>query len=815
MNDPVDHELQRHAGGLRALARDLLRDAHAAEDVVQATCARALARRDLAPGPLGGWLQRTARNFARQWRRGERRRIAREAAVPPPDPAPAVADQLARRETLQAVTAAVLHLDEPYQTTVFLRYFEDLPPRASARRTGANVKTVKSRLARGLALLRVRLDHLQRSSDSERGWRAALAATFGLPRLAPLLPLPTGTLIVSTTTKASLVAVACCAGGLLVWQLRDDPAPSPAAPSAATPSIPAGAASTVLDAPEDAGERTSVLAAAPAPVPWLDHPYEVALDVLVVDPLGMPVEGHTLQLAPIGCSDNAAERATGPDGRVALAWRTRQRTIDVQVADPRGQVRRVTLQHGRRTQLVLLARGKETSRATFRLTLSPRMRLRDADQVLGSFLHANVKEASNATMRAGLHPHARFGDARADVPSEAAGGPQLGAMQGELVLDFSDLVVHQRKLATSLQSLHFDGGKLRFDGGKLGFVDAKATAAGGIVDGIVFGADGAPAAQVPVHLLGAGPQPLHRAATDDQGCFRFANVLPGELRVRAGGDHRGLGSTTVLVADGPSPCTVNLHRGACVRGRAIDGTGRPRAEHVIEWRALDGSWADATTTDEHGAFVLANLPAGPASVFLFDRSGNTSIPIAGVPSVLPDTGEIVLAATGAGSVLRLEPASGEDAAPRSVRLWHADTGLACTVRPPEDGRVWTSPPLPAGFYDVELRAPAAGVVALGRHWLDGEHDFDLGRVDAAAGGSVRVAIPRAALPAAAEQQACEIYALRGDLDVRVELAPVPLDRTIRLPAGGYVLAWRHADGGVRFHRFAVEPARETLVSPAP
>ena len=102
MSDDLHHELSQHAAGLRGLARDLLRDPHAADDVVQATMHQALAHRQLRQGPLGGWLHRTLVNFVHQWRRSERRRNAREAALPIPEPAPAMADQLARRARSRA-----------------------------------------------------------------------------------------------------------------------------------------------------------------------------------------------------------------------------------------------------------------------------------------------------------------------------------------------------------------------------------------------------------------------------------------------------------------------------------------------------------------------------------------------------------------------------------------------------------------------------------------------------------------------------------------------------------------------------------------
>ena len=85
MADPLHDELSRHAQALRGLARDLLRDGHAAEDVTQQTMQQALAAGErLAPGPLGGWLQRTLRNFSLQWRRTERRRAARGQPIAHP-----------------------------------------------------------------------------------------------------------------------------------------------------------------------------------------------------------------------------------------------------------------------------------------------------------------------------------------------------------------------------------------------------------------------------------------------------------------------------------------------------------------------------------------------------------------------------------------------------------------------------------------------------------------------------------------------------------------------------------------------------------
>ena len=66
-----------HAGSLRRLARSLLADPHAAEDVLQETWLVAMQR---PPGrldgheSLGGWLRAVVRSLALKRRRGESRR---------------------------------------------------------------------------------------------------------------------------------------------------------------------------------------------------------------------------------------------------------------------------------------------------------------------------------------------------------------------------------------------------------------------------------------------------------------------------------------------------------------------------------------------------------------------------------------------------------------------------------------------------------------------------------------------------------------------------------------------------------------------
>lgn len=790
MADDLHQQLQQHATALRGLARDLLRCDHTADDVAQATLQQALAQRDLQPGPLGGWLQRTLVNFVRQWRRGERRRLVRETSVATREPVPAVADQLARREVLQRVTDAVLLLDEPYQTAVFLRYFEDLPPRTIARRTQTNVATVKSRLSRGLVMLRARLD---RGDQDSRSWRPALLVAFGLPS-SLLVPLPIGALFVSATPKVIVAVGAACVGGWFFFAPADPVLPSHGSASEGRAADPATPASAAVPKDATAGERTAATPDATA-IDALAHPYMLELQLLVLDPLGLPVAGYTPLLGPVGCARNEADAATGPDGRVTLRWPARQPQVTIDLADPRGQVRRVKLRHDAPAKLALLGERKGPGMVV-RLDSSGGG-TRPAEVVLGgarlelsnaeSFLRA--KASGRPTMHEGLHPAARFGDDSARLVEDATAA---------------------REFAVSTQGIRLDGSRFAFT--VAGEAKTPAAADMRAIAGTVFGSDGKPAAKLPIALLGSGPQPLAQQQTGDDGTFRFEGIDAGEFTVRAGGDARGLATAPATTTQGTTPITLHLQLGSCVRGKALDPKGAPLAKALVEWRALDNSFVDQTEVGDDGAFVFANLPAGPGQVLLLPADGARRLPLAMAPSVLPDSEGIELRGdpNGPGAIV-VEPLHGSEGQRPQIRVVHADTGLVVGMQPPNKKAQWSMVGLAAGFYDVELRLPGGGVRALGRHWCDGNGPVDLGRVELPRPGEVQFAAIAELLPADEAQRTFEIVALRSDLDVRAELAPVPLDKPVQLPAGDYVLLFRHRDGGVHTQRFTVRAGERSDV----
>jgi RNA polymerase sigma factor (sigma-70 family) len=165
---PEIDELLAYRGWVRRLCRQLVRNEAEAEDVEQETWRRALESPPRHRSNLKGWLATVVRSAAIQ--RGRHASVSRageeslrqnlragadvEGAEADRGSGPdATAEQ---RETFALLHRLLTELEEPYGEVVFLRYVQGLPPRRIAKRLGLPVATVKTRLNRGLEILRRR-----------------------------------------------------------------------------------------------------------------------------------------------------------------------------------------------------------------------------------------------------------------------------------------------------------------------------------------------------------------------------------------------------------------------------------------------------------------------------------------------------------------------------------------------------------------------------------------------------------------------------------------------------------------------------------
>lgn len=214
--EPTSEQLMVEMGWVRRLARALLDDAAAAEDIVQETWLVAASQKPDEQRPLRPWLARVVRNLARTRRRSESRRNERESAYE--GQGVATPEELIERVELQRVVAGeVLALAEPYRSTLLLHFFEGLTSAEIARRLEIPDGTVRRRLKTALDQLRVRLD--ARDDRPKHGWLAGLAplATSSTHAVPPSTFV--GALIVKKIIAVVVMLVLVIAG-VWMWKLH-------------------------------------------------------------------------------------------------------------------------------------------------------------------------------------------------------------------------------------------------------------------------------------------------------------------------------------------------------------------------------------------------------------------------------------------------------------------------------------------------------------------------------------------------------------------------------------------------------------------
>ncbi len=114
---PSPEWLLEHREWLRAIARSLVRDENAVDELEQRTWLTVLRNRRPVTSARG-WLRRVVRSAAIDEHRSDSRRQAREEGSARPESLPPTDHLVMQMEAQRAVAAAVSGLPEPYRTTV-------------------------------------------------------------------------------------------------------------------------------------------------------------------------------------------------------------------------------------------------------------------------------------------------------------------------------------------------------------------------------------------------------------------------------------------------------------------------------------------------------------------------------------------------------------------------------------------------------------------------------------------------------------------------------------------------------------------------
>lgn len=544
IDDTVPMEaLLAHDRWLRRLAARLVASDDEAEDLVQETWLRAAGR---SAEPLlspRAWLAAVLRRTALLTARAEGRRREGLSRIEPRALAPAADESVQRLELSRVLVEEVLALPEPYRTVVTLRFDGGLSVRAIAQRVGAPVPTVKSRLARALALLRERLD---RRAGGRESWLPALvAAAREAPALAPW----------ALASKASLAG----ALGLLVvlgaWFLRSEgPTITSAGPTVGgsiAPPVVADARDTLPAEPE--GGRAAV-----------DRPVESKISARAdqrLAPLGhgrvIDVGGRGLAGVEVG-SEVAGGRSvlTGQDGW--FEWELEERRELVVARD--------------RAWATVLGAWVEDGRSDSVLVVAPSIELagRVVDQhgeaVPRAHLRVVLMETWSRELSIDLD---RGADRRWATVADDAGGFALrapGAVSAYVHVSAGGDRGFHRLPAASRADLELEVWR------------GPRPVTGSRLTGRVLGAGGEPVADA---LVAVGEDD---GRTDAQGTFviHAPEAPPGTPLIAVHPDH---GPAELLEPPGGWPDLVEVVLPAAVpleiRGRVIDDRGRPVSDGLV------------------------------------------------------------------------------------------------------------------------------------------------------------------------------------------------------------------------------------------
>lgn len=605
IDPPVDLHLlfETHGAFVSRLARAMVSEEHTAEDLAHETWAAVVDRPPSGVRNVRAWLSTILQRRVVAHRRRSRRSVAIEFAEPiGAVSGAATADEAAQQlEAENMLQTAVRALDEPYQSAIYLRFHEGLPPRAIAARMGVPVSTVKTRLSRGLDRLRAALDRQEgESATPEKNWRLALAPVAGLHtaaiELSSTAPLSGATPSLLLGMKKLIVAAAALllfVGLYARYSSPDDPREVTGLGASDDT-----ASADLVDVEDELSvPATSVLARGQAdedagalPTNDVEGRSETVLVVEVKGPNGAAIVGRSILLkASPWLNDGQPPffRRTDGSGRVVFS---RLKALNYIVQDA----------HGEAEDWLDLEAGE---------TRTLRWTIEDDVVIKGLVLDGLGKPVPGADVWS-----ARSAEVGKAVWPIGTAGPG-----GRFVVHVSTAVGLQATAGGRLPSSLYAVKTLLEVSAGVRELELIVGPLGSSMAGRVVDAAGQPVAGAQVVVQVSQPIGVLSA---ENGWFQHPSALPvGDhaVTVRAAGYAPTV--KTVRVAATPLEVEFVLRRGVKVSGTVLSPDGTPAAKaHVwvaspaSRWQALGHGQGPSARCDEEGRYTLRQVAPGPVAL---------------------------------------------------------------------------------------------------------------------------------------------------------------------------------------------------------
>ncbi|MDQ3364257.1 MAG: sigma-70 family RNA polymerase sigma factor [Myxococcota bacterium] len=549
-------ELLEHTSWLRQLARSLVTEG--ADDLVQDTWVAALRRPPRGDHGVRPWLRKVVTNAARLRWRSDAHRTAREQVVAHlgENEVPSPAQLLERHELQQVLARLVSELDEPFRSTILLRFGEGLTPTEIARRLSVPAGTVRWRLKEALARLRTDLDALHRGD--RRAWIVAFAPLV-MPRSSPAVPIIPLALAIAAAAACMIAIIAVGTSAL----------------QSGNPAISAERFDPRAQVPGVHASAPALTPLTPLAFAWLAQegvpPREISGRVSMH---GAPVPGATVRLLADPLSPRVVE--TDPSGRFTFgAQPPREYTLGASRPGKLAAIRRIDLRDPSAPHDVELV-------------------LQDC----AASLHGKVVDAAGTPIEGAQ----LFREGVIGVETDRTGSYELCTLPTAALIAEIRVVVRAHGFGTIAVPLA-PPGRMHHD-----FVLApEATVSGRVVDG-----HGEPmvSAQISIDVTGpAASVPPERGVSltgvsDSDGGFRVSGLAAGEYKIAA---------TSARAATGPVDLKLEAAENRTIELRAA-GTGTVRGRVLSSGLPIAGVTVAANSeiaiSQADGSFVLGRVPVG-------------------------------------------------------------------------------------------------------------------------------------------------------------------------------------------------------------